>query len=338
MTQPSSAARRRGVLPALLSLAMLAAPAGGPHAQAARDGVTARALPSLGDGEGMTVAAERRLGDRIAASIYQDPEYLDDAVLGDYLQSIWQPLMGAARERGEVPPELAERLAWELMISRDRRVNAFALPGGYLGVNLGLLAVTERPEELASVLAHELTHVSQRHIARLMSNEQRMAPWMVGAMILGALAASANPQAAGAAIAGGSAVAAQQSLNFSRDMEREADRVGFGVLTGAGFDGLGFVSMFDKMQQSSRYDDGSFPYLRSHPLTGERIADMRARVPSGPAVAAGTAPTPGAPSAAAPRAGVGTSGLKLDLPRRDAPSAALGLAMPSRAQHALVSA
>jgi len=111
MTQPPLAARRGGVLPALLALAMLAAPTGGPQAQAVRDGASARALPSLGDGEGMTVAAERRLGDRIAASIYQDPEYLDDAVLGDYLQSIWQPLMGAARERGEVPPELASPTA-----------------------------------------------------------------------------------------------------------------------------------------------------------------------------------------------------------------------------------
>ncbi len=267
-------------------------------------------LPSLGDGEGLTVSAERRLGDRIARSIYQDPDYLDDPMLVDYLQLLWQPLLAAAKQRGEVPPELAERLAWELVISRERSVNAFALPGGYLGVNLGLLAVTERPEELASVLAHELSHVSQRHIARMMSNEQRMAPWMIGAMILGALAAGSNPQAAGAAIAGGSAVAAQQSLKFSRDMEREADRVGFGVLTGAGFDGQGFVSMFDKLQQASRLnDDGAFPYLRSHPLTGERIADMQSRLPSA-------------------AAGVG--------PRVDAPVRPAGL--PSAAMHALASA
>ena len=267
-------------------------------------------LPSLGDGEGLTVSAERRLGDRIARSIYQDPDYLDDPMLVDYLQLLWQPLLAAAKQRGEVPPELAERLAWELMISRERSVNAFALPGGYLGVNLGLLAVTERPEELASVLAHELSHVSQRHIARMMSNEQRLAPWMIGAMILGALAAGSNPQAAGAAIAGGSAVAAQQSLKFSRDMEREADRVGFGVLTGAGFDGQGFVSMFDKLAQASRLnDDGAFPYLRSHPLTGERIADMQSRLPSA-------------------AAGVG--------PRADAPVRPAGL--PSAAMHVLASA
>ncbi|MDP3107219.1 MAG: M48 family metalloprotease [Hydrogenophaga sp.] len=279
-------------------------------AQVVSDPANTSALPSLGDGEGISISAERRLGDRIARSIYQDPDYLDDPLLVDYLQSLWQPLLGSARARGDVPPELAERMAWELMISRERTVNAFALPGGYLGVNLGLLAVTERPEEVASVLAHELSHVSQRHIARLMSRDERMAPWMMGAMILGALAAGSNAQVASAAIAGSTAVAAQNQLNFSRDMEREADRVGFGVLSGAGFDPQGFVSMFDKLQQASRLnDDGSFPYLRSHPLSGERIADMRARLPQGP-VATNPLPAanPAAPATPPP------STLNLDLP------------------------
>ena len=154
-----------------------------------------------------------------------------------------------------MPPELSERLAWELMISRDKRVNAFALPGGYLGVNLGLLAVTETPQELASVLAHELSHVSQRHIARMMARQDQTAPWLMGAMILAMLAARANTEVAGAAMAGSQAVAAQTQLNFSRDMEREADRIGFGVLSSAGFDPLGFVTMFNKLQQAARHND-----------------------------------------------------------------------------------
>jgi len=260
----------------LLLLALAGAPAAAPQAQPAA-GPT---LPSLGDSSGMSVAAERRLGDSIARDIYRDPDYLDDPMLGDYLQTLWQPLLGSARARGDVPPELSDRLAWELMISRDKRVNAFALPGGYMGVQLGLLAVTETPAELASVLAHELSHVSQRHIARLVSRQSQQAPWLLGAMILGALAAGANPEVANAAIIGGQAVAAQNQLNFSRDMEREADRVGFGVMTGAGFEGEGFVAMFEKLQQASRLnDDGSFPYLRTHPLNTERMADMRSRLP-----------------------------------------------------------
>jgi len=326
-----------GVLALVVSMGM---PAPAAIAQP-RDGASSSSLPSLGDGQGMSIAAERRLGDRIARDIYRDPDYIDDPVLGDYLQTLWQPLLGSARDRGDVPPELAERMSWELVVSRDKRVNAFALPGGYLGVNLGLMAMTDRPEELASVMAHELSHVSQRHIARMMTREERMAPWMMGAMILGALAAGANAQVAGAAIAGSSAVAAQSQLNFSRDMEREADRVGFGVLTGAGFDGQGFVSMFDKMQQSSRYDDGSFPYLRSHPLTGERIADMRSRVPSGPVAAAGAGAGGSGASAGAEAASAGgIAGLRLDLPRArgGALDASVGFSMPSRTQHALVAA
>jgi predicted Zn-dependent protease len=253
-----------------------------------------QSLPALGDVVGMSIAAERRLGDSIARDLYRDPDYLDDPVLVDYLDSLWQPLMSAARARGDVPPELSDRLAWQLLISRDKRVNAFALPGGYLGVHLGLIAATETAPELASVLAHELSHVSQRHIARMLTKQDQMAPWVMGAMILGVLAARANAEVANAAIAGSQAVAMQNQLNFSRDMEREADRVGFGVLTGAGFDGQGFVGMFDKLQQASRLnDDGAFPYLRSHPLTSERVADMQARLPL--AASAPSGPRVGAP-------------------------------------------
>jgi predicted Zn-dependent protease len=239
-------------------------------------------LPLLGDGSEMTSSAERRLGDRIARELYRDPDYIDDPALGDYVQSIWQPLLAAARQRGDLTPELDERFAWRIVLGRDRSVNAFALPGGYLGVHLGLMAVVSSKSELASVLGHELSHVTQRHIARLMAKNSQQAPWVIGAMILGALAASKNAEAGNALIVGGQALSAQSQLNFSRDMEREADRVGFGVMTQAGFEAQGFVSMFDKLQQASRLNDsGAYPYLRSHPLTTERIADMQSRLPLG---------------------------------------------------------
>ena len=237
------------------------------------------ALPSLGDSAELNAAAERRIGQRIAASIYRDPDYLDDAVLWDYLQSIWQPLMTAARARGDITPELDERFAWELFLIRDRTINAFALPGGYLGVHLGLISAVSNRDELAAVLGHELSHVTQRHISRLISQQGKTTPWMIGAMILGALAASKNPQVGSALITGGQAAALQSQLNFSRDMEREADRIGFNVMTEAGFDGRGVGTMFDKLQQASRFDDnGSFPYLRSHPLSSERMAAVQARL------------------------------------------------------------
>jgi len=239
-------------------------------------------LPLLGDGSDISSSAERRLGDRIVRELYRDPDYIDDPVLGDYVQGIWQPLLVAARRSGYLSDELEQRFAWQVLLGRDRSVNAFALPGGYLGVNLGLLAVVSNRDELASVLGHELSHVTQRHISRLMSNNSRQTPWLIGAMILGALAASKSPDAGNALIVGGQALSAQSQLNFSRDMEREADRLGFGVMTQAGFAPAGFVTMFDKLQQAARHNDiGAYPYLRSHPLTTERIADMHLRLPLG---------------------------------------------------------
>ena len=236
-------------------------------------------LPSLGNSEGISLGAERKLGDRIARELYRDPDYLEDPVLDEYIQRLWAPLIKAAAARGELSTDLQERFAWRILLGRDRSVNAFALPGGYLGVHLGLIAVVTSHDELASVLAHELSHVTQRHIARSIDEQAKMTPWVIGSMILGAIAVSKNPQAAQGLIVGGQAAAIQSQLSYSRDMEREADRVGYGILADAGYDPQGFVGMFAKLQQASGVNDsGAFPYLRSHPLTTERIADMQARL------------------------------------------------------------
>ena len=239
-------------------------------------------LPHLGDGAELSLSQERALGDSIITSLYRDPDYLDDAPLHAYVMQIWQPLVQAALQRGDLSEELYQRFAWQVLLGRDRSINAFALPGGYLGVHTGLIGAVAHRDELATVLAHELSHVTQRHIARMFAEEKKNIPLLIGGLVLGALAASSSPDAAQALIIGGQAAAVQNQLSFSRDMEREADRVGFNLLSPAGFNPQGAASMFDKLQQASRLNDnGSWPYLRSHPLTSERIADMQARVPHG---------------------------------------------------------
>jgi predicted Zn-dependent protease len=141
------------------------------------------------------------------------------------------------------------------------------------------MGLVETPDELASVLAHELTHVTQRHIARGMSKQTAAAPLFWASIIAGLLAARSNPQVANAVLATGQAGAAQNQLNFTRDMEREADRIGFTLMEGAGYAPSGFVAMFNKLAYAARFsDNGSFPYLRSHPVSTARIADMTQRV------------------------------------------------------------
>lgn len=235
-------------------------------------------LPSLGDGAEMALGEESRIGESVMREIYKDPDYLVDPILLDYLNSIWQPLIEAAKLRGELSSDMEQRFAWQGFLIKDPSINAFALPGGYMGVHLGLIAAVSNRDELASVLAHELSHITQRHISRLFAQQSQQTPLMLGAMLLGIIAAGKNPNAASALMVGGQAAATQSQLNFSRDMEREADRVGYAVMLQAGYDGTGFVSMFQKLQQASRLNDnGSYPYLRSHPLTTERIADMASR-------------------------------------------------------------
>ncbi len=240
-------------------------------------------LPALGEGasEDFSVSAERRVGDQVMREGRRDPAYLDDPVLLEYLNSLWLPLVEAARAKGEIEPEIDRAFAWEAFLVRDRSVNAFAMPGGYVGMHLGLIALTTTPDQLASVMAHELSHVTQRHIARSIAPQQRASLLALAGLLLAVAVAgrSNNMDGANAAMMGGQAAALQSQLNFSRDLEREADRIGYGVLTSAGFSPIGMAAMFERMDQASRLNDNSgFPYLRSHPLTLDRVAEARNRL------------------------------------------------------------
>ena len=112
----------------------------------------AQLLPGMGDGGEMTASAERQLGDQIARELYRDPDYIDDPVLVEYVQDIWQRLLAAARVARRAHARARRALRLEVLLGRDRSINAFALPGGYLGLHLGLIAVTGSRDELATVL------------------------------------------------------------------------------------------------------------------------------------------------------------------------------------------
>lgn len=251
------------------------------HAEAPRG--SAVQLPTLGDAisEQVGLGEERRYGDWIMSQVRSDPLVLDDPLLQDYVDRLWQPLMQAARQQGHISDELWERFAWETLLVRERVINASAWPGGYFVFNLGLIAMTSQRDELASVMAHELAHVTQRHIARGIAGEGKSSAITILGALLGVLAAAktGNTDVGIGVMSAAQTEAQRQRLSFSRDMEREADRVGHAVLSGAGYQPAGMVRMFERMDQATRLmDSGAFPYLRTHPLNSERVGEARQRL------------------------------------------------------------
>lgn len=233
--------------------------------------VLAQGLPELGDASGaaITPADERRLGERIMLEIRRDPAYLDDAEVADYVNS----LGGRLTARSD-----AVRQEFEFFVIRDPQINAFALPGGFIGINSGLLLAAQSESEVAGVVGHEVAHVTQRHIARMINQQGQSQLMSIAALAVAILAARSNSQVAEAAIAFGQAGVIQSQLNFTRDNEREADRVGLQMLDAAGFDPRGMAAFFERLQRATRiYEGGAPSYLRSHPLTFERIADIQNR-------------------------------------------------------------
>ena len=200
-------------------------------------------LPDLGDAGGWELSLQtgRKLGESIVREIrFREPTYLDDPEIAEYLNGLGARLIAAAP---------GGRQDFELFAMRDSSINAFALPGGFLGVHTGLISASENESEIASVIAHEMAHVTQRHIARQIGIQKQMQMPVMIAMAAAILLARSRPDlASGAAMAAqGSAV--QTQLSYSRDFEREADRIGFQTLSGSGFDARAMGAFFEKMQR-----------------------------------------------------------------------------------------
>jgi predicted Zn-dependent protease len=245
--------------------------------------IDAAALPALGDGSGgsLTPAAERRLGERVMRDIRREPGYLDDWLVRDYLDSVASRLGVAARQTYLGSGALPE---FSLFAIRDAQVNAFSLPGGFIGMNSGLIATTETESELASVIAHEMGHVLQRHIARLLDTRRRAGYGALAGALFGILAGlvARSADLGEAMVMGSQAYLVDRQLRFSRAAEQEADRVGFRMLQRAGYDPYAMPEFFRRLERAS-LDTAAVPaYARTHPLTTDRIADMSERARAAP--------------------------------------------------------
>lgn len=235
--------------------------------------LSAADLPDLGDvaASELSPLAERKLGESIMRDIRaRDPAYLDDPEVEDYVSEMGRRLVAA----GPAPDQ-----EFQFFVIRDNTLNAFALPGGYIGLHTGLILAAESESELASVLGHEIAHVTQRHIAQLFGKQGQTSMVMLASLLVAVLAARSSSQVSEAAIAAGQAGAIQAQLGYTRGFEREADRLGMQTLEKAGYDVRGMPAFFERLQRSNRlYENNAPSYLRTHPLTGERIADMENRV------------------------------------------------------------
>ena len=231
--------------------------------------------PSLGPASSsdLSPALERRLGEAIMVEGRRDPEYIKDPDLSQYLNSMGKRLASFAPGGA---PDI------EVFGVRDPVINAFAMPGGYIGVHTGLIVTSGAEAELAGVLAHEIAHVTQRHIARGLTQQQQsghLAIATIAAAILAGLAPGGGQAAMGIAAFGQAAAIAQQ-LGFSRDAEQEADRTGFEMLRKAGYDPNGMAVMFGRLMQASSLNEGrgGGVYVSTHPLSISRMTDMQNRI------------------------------------------------------------
>jgi predicted Zn-dependent protease len=227
-------------------------------------------LPDFGDASSATLspAEEREIGALLMRQIRAQLPVIDDPEVEAYIQSLGYQLVSSG--------------AWGssdfyFFVIADREVNAFAIPGGYVGINSGLITTTESESELASVVAHEIAHVTQRHIARAIAAAEGTQYATLAGVLAGLLIGIVSSDAGQAAVIGATAAGAQSQINFTRANEKEADRVGIQMLAAAGYDPRAMPTIFEKLDLASRYYTRPPEFLSTHPVTTSRISDSRGR-------------------------------------------------------------
>lgn len=230
------------------------------------------ALPDFGSSADtlLSTGEEHRLGRAFMQSVRKSLSVIDEPFLADYIATLGQRLVEAGGYHGQ---------HFHFFLIDDKAINAFAGPDGHIGVYSGLLLAAETESELAAVIAHEIAHVTQRHLVRAFEDTQKMS-LPATALLIGAaiLASQVSSDAGAAAITGIQAATLQRQINFTRHNEKEADRVGIKMLAAAGFNPFAMAGIFERLAKSARLnEDGAPEMLRTHPVTTDRISDALGR-------------------------------------------------------------
>ncbi len=235
-------------------------------------------LPNLGDSTGQIYSPQqdRALGTAFMRELRQQDLILEDPEVNRYLASLGRKLTVHSENPG---------FGFSFFAVNDGRINAFAGPDGHIGANRGLILAAENESELAAVLAHEIAHVTQRHLARAFETEKKLSLPTTAAILAAILIGTQNGEAGAAAITTATAASLQSRINFTRANEQEADRVGIQTLAESGFDPDGMASFFERLQKDARLYGASPPeFLSTHPVTTNRIAEAESRASSYPKV------------------------------------------------------
>lgn len=231
-------------------------------------------LPSMGSASSVELSplVEKTLGDAIMEQGRHDPTYISDLVVNQYLTDLGHKLAAKA------PQPLEQNIT--VFAVRDPSINAFAMPGGYIGINSGLVTTSKTESELASVIAHEIGHVMQRHIARGLSQQSQSTSILVASLVGALLAGLAGqPDLAMGVATFGQAASIDRQLGFSRSAEQEADRAGLKMMSDAGFNPVGMMDMFKNLMRTANLNESiRNPYISSHPLSIQRLSDIENRL------------------------------------------------------------
>lgn len=233
--------------------------------------VHANDLPELGDVSATVLSPlqEQAIAEQIMRQVAVSSDVIRDPEISDYIESLGNRLASNGPDK---------RQKFYFFVVQDPTINAFAMPGGVIGVHTGLMLSANTESELAGVLGHEIGHVTQRHLARMLASQKYDMFKNMAGLALALLMARSNPQLATGAATTVSALGVQSQLDYTRDHEREADRIGLQILDSGGFDVRGMPSFFQVMQRGTRFEGSAPSFLRTHPLTSERIADVSNRV------------------------------------------------------------